>query len=118
MKTTTTGVLLTNAESGTVKMASAANARSSLLPAMRRKTRASASIAPVLSNAALRTNMQPITIGALLLKTASASLVLRMPVTSRRPIALSATMSGASHSRRKAMKTRPTSAKTMAKCRV
>ena len=38
---------------------------------MRRKIRARASIAPVLSSAALSTNMQPITIGALLLKTAS-----------------------------------------------
>ena len=81
MNTTTTGVLLIKAESGTVRAANATSARNSLVPATRRKSRARASIAPVLSNAALSTNMQPITIGALLLKTASVSSVPRMPVT-------------------------------------
>lgn len=101
------------AESGTVRTASARSARTSLVPAIRKKIRASASIAPVRSKAALRTNMQPIVIGALLLKTLSASSAWIVPVMSRMPRALSATTSGASHSRRKAMKAKTTSAKTM-----
>ncbi len=111
--TTTTGMWLTNAESGNVRSARAARARHSLVPAIRMKMRARVSIAPVRSSPALKTNMQLITIGALLLKTVSVSSALRTPVTSSTPIALSATRSGDSHSRRKAVKTATTSAKTM-----
>ena len=112
-KTTTTGMWLTMAESGKIRSARASKARHSFLPASRIKTRASESIAPVRSSPALKTNMQPITTGALLLKTASVSSALRIPVTSSTPIALSATRSGDAHSRRKAVKTVATSAKTM-----
>ena len=112
MKTTTTGVLLMKAESGRVKPASTTSARNSLAPARRKKIRARASIAPVRSSAALRTNMQPIVIGALLLKTLSVSSALRVPLSKSTPSALKATRSGESHSRTKARKTPATRAKT------
>ena len=59
--------------------------------------------------------MQPMVIGALLLKTFIVSSVLKIPVRRKTPRALKATRSGESHSRTKAMKTPTTSAKTMIK---
>ena len=80
---------------------------------MRVKMRARESITPVRSRPALSTNMQLITIGALLLKTLSVSSAVSTPETSSTPIALSATRSGESHSRRNAVKTATTRQKTM-----
>ena len=57
--------------------------------------------------------MQPIVIGALLLKTFIVSSLLKIPVRRSTPSALKAATSGESHSRTKTMKTPITSAKTM-----
>ena len=57
------------AESGNANAARASAARRSVVPAMRVKIRARESITPVRSKPALSTNMELITIGALLLKT-------------------------------------------------
>ena len=89
-KTTTTGMWLTGLRAAGQKREGKDRARS-VVPAMRMNPRASVSIAPVRSSAALRTNMELMMIGALLLKTVSVSSAVSTPVTSNTPIALNAT---------------------------
>ena len=106
-KTTTTGVLLTKAESTAPVSMRTASTRSSPSPARRRNQRPMMSMQPERSSPALRMNMQAMVIGAGLLKAPSISSFERMPVASTSPSENTATMSGGSHSRKKASPARP-----------
>ena len=114
MNTTTTGVLFTKAESGTVKTASTTRARNSLAPASRRKTRAeSVDRAGPLQRGAEHEHAADHDRRAV---AEDRQRLIRPRMPRKRgatPSALIATRSGESHSRRNATKTSATSAKTM-----
>ena len=105
INTTTTGVLLTKAESGATISISITRILISLEPANLPNHSPNASIVPVLSRAALSTNMHETIIGAGLENTANAFASGNIPTPTSNTNAPMATKSGENHSFTKAIKT-------------
>ena len=109
---TTTGVLLISAEDDEARPVISAMPRRLLAPAARTAAVPKASMHPVRSRAALRTNIDATVTTPGFEKTARTSSVVRIPEASRIAAASSATMSGAMRSRTDATKTAATSTST------
>lgn len=117
--TTTMGVLLMKALIPITPAISAIRAVAGWAPFDRRDTSlAAASMTPVRSSAADSTKSAATVIGAALENTDNVSLALRMPVSSNRPMATSAMMSGDRTSRADPKNTAPTRASTNTICNV
>ena len=112
VRMTTTGVLFMNAEIRATRVVITATAISGERHFTRDRPSPISSMTPVRSSAALRTSMQAMVIGALLLKTARTSSLSRMPTRRRTATAESATMSDGSVSRMKPKKTITTRTRT------
>ena len=111
---TTTGGVLMNADSVMTPSIMAIMARvAELFSARREMLRPAASITPVRSSAADRTNIAAIVIGAELEKTASVSRTSRIPDASKAAMARRAITSGGSRSRTNARNTATTRTRTM-----
>ena len=105
IKTTTTGVLLTKADKTATISINTNKTLNSFLPANFSNHSPKASIVPVLSNAALNTNIQDTIIGAGFENTESALFSSKMPIPISKTKAPMATRSGENHSLTKATKT-------------